>query len=315
MGSRELEVLVAGGTGFLGRAFVRELAGRGRRVGVLTRRPQSVAALFPGLAVAARRGDVVRPETLPEALQDVHTVVQTVQFAGFPVEDPSRGLTFLEVDAAGTRNLVQAAGAARVQRIVYLSGVGASADAPESWFRAKAMAEEAVRSSGLAHTVIRPSWVYGPEDVSLNRFVSLVRLIPLVFPQIGDGAQRLNPVFVDDVARLVAELTGSEQDVAPGSTGRSAVLEIGGPETYTMDDIVRLVMEALGRQKAILHLPKGLALCGGALLELLPGRLLSRDALRFAIQGAVADNSALRGLLPHFRSTAMSRALATYLSD
>ena len=205
MESQRLDVLIAGGTGFLGRAFVRELAARGRRVGVLTRRPDVVSRLFPGLSVEARTGDVGRPETLRPALQGSCTVVQTIQFTGFPVEDPSRGLTFLEVDANGTLNVIEAARASGVKKIVYLSGVGADPNAPESWFRAKAMAESAVLDSDMAPVVIRPSWVYGPEDVSLNRFVGLARRVPLAFPQIGPGDQRLNPVLVNDVAGLVAE--------------------------------------------------------------------------------------------------------------
>ena len=322
MTSPELDVLVAGGTGFLGRAFVRRLTADSQRVGVLSRNPDRVAGLFSESAIDARYGDVVQPETLPAALRGVHTVVQTVQFAGFPVETPARGLTFMDVDAAGTRNLAEAAVSAGVRRLIYLSGVGAAPDAAQSWFRAKAIAEDAIRDSGIPHTIIRPSWVYGPEDVSLNRFVSLVRRVPLVFPQVGGGLQRLNPVFVDDVAALVAQIAGpsgapAEPDTPGGQNGTALpgdTLEIGGPVTYSMDGIVQLVMEALGRPKPILHVPSGLALCGAGLLELLPGRVLSRDALRFATQGAVADNGRLRQRFPRFRLTPMPDALASYLS-
>lgn len=299
-------ILVAGGTGFLGAAFVRALADRGHRPVVLSRSPEKVSSRFPGREVEAREGDVTRPATLSGALEGVEVVVQTVQFPGFPVEDPARGHTFREVDGRGTANVARAASDAGVDRLIYLSGVGVDGGGEEPWFEAKRMAERAVREAAPDHTVVRPSWVYGPEDASLNLFARLVRWVPGAFPQLGDGRQRINPVFVRDVARAV--VLSVESDAARGET-----FEIGGPVTYTMDGVVRTVMDVLDRRKPIVHVPLGLARAGAAVAEALPGRPMSRQALEFATQEAVADLEALRELFPALELTPLPEALEAYL--
>jgi uncharacterized protein YbjT (DUF2867 family) len=298
-------VLVAGGTGFLGAAIVRELAGRGHRVVVLSRHPEGVGARFPGLEVGARGGDVTDPATLPPALEGVDVVIQTVQFPGFPVEDASRGRTFRDVDARGTANVVAAAGEAGVRRIVYLSGVGIDPESDRPWFRAKAMAEAAVTGGRPAFTIVRPSWVYGPGDRSLNVFARVLRLLPGVFPQLGSGDQRINPVWIGDLAAAVA--LSLETPAAIGAT-----FGIGGPITYTMDAIIQTLMDAMGRRKPIVHVPMGLLRAGAAVAELFPGQLFSRGALEFATMGAVADLASLRRVLPDLPLTPMPEALTRY---
>ena len=282
-------VLVAGATGFLGASFVRELVARELRVVALGRDTSRLRRRFGDLSVEARSGDVTRPESLRDAFQGVETVVQCVQFSGFPVEDHSRGLTFMEVDAQGTRNLVDAARAAGAQRLVYLSGVGADPSSDRTWYRAKALAEQCVRDSGLGYTIIRPSWVYGPEDRSLNLFIRALRLNPLFFPQIGDGSQRLNPLYVQDLAAVVATVV--ESGSPDGGT-----FELGGPVTYSLDEIIRVAMDVSSRPRPIVHLPVALVRIAATLAELLPGQLLSRDAVHFLLQSAVADNSRFRKL-------------------
>lgn len=298
-------VLVAGGTGFLGAAIVRELAGHGHRVAILSRHPEGVGARFPGLDVSARGGDVTDPSTLAPALEGVDVVIQTVQFPGFPVEDASRGRTFRDVDARGTANVVAAAGEAGVRRIVYLSGVGADAASDRSWFQAKAMAEAAVSGGQPAFTIVRPSWVYGPGDQSLNVFARILRLVPGVFPQLGTGEQHINPVWIGDVAAAV--VLSLETPAAINAT-----FEIGGPLTYTMDAIIHTLMDAMGRRKPIVHVPMGLLRVGAALAELVPGQLFSRDALEFATGGAIADLASLRRVLPDLPLAPMPEALGRY---
>lgn len=212
----------------------------------------------------------------------------------------------MDVDAAGTEALVSAAREQGVRKVVYLSGVGADADASRPWFRAKGLAEESVRSSGLAFAIVRPSWTYGPGDRSLNRFVDILRILPGFFPQLGPGDQRINPVFIDDVARLVAV-------VVSGDAADGKIIEVGGPEILTLDDIIRVTMRAVGREKPILHVPLGLARLGGSLLELLPGQLLSEGAVEFVAQSAVADLGTLRSLFPGLSGRPLGQALATYL--
>lgn len=299
-------ILVAGGTGFLGSACVRELTDHGHRVAVLSRSPGRVADRFPGRQVEGRGGDVTRPDTLAGTLDGVEVVVQAVQFPGFPVENPARGHTFREVDARGTANMAAAAADAGVRHFVYLSGVGADPESDRPWYRAKAMAEQSVRRGPFRHTVVRPSWVYGPEDESLNLFARLVRRVPGCFPQLGDGSQRLNPVYVGDLARAVARRIESGE-------GGDAEFEIGGPVTYTMDGVVRVVMDVLDRRKPIVHVPFPVVRAGGAVAELLPGRPFSRGAADFLVQGGVAELSTFRDVFPDMPLTPMPEALEGYL--
>jgi len=299
-------ILVAGGTGFVGGGIVRELARRGQRVAILTRGAAKAAGRFPGLEVEYREGDVRDAESLISAMEGAEVVVGTVQFPNSPIENRRRGYTFEEIDAAGTERLVTAARAAGVRRYIYLSGAGAAPDARYHWFRAKWRAEEAVRGSGIPFVILRPSWIYGPEDHSLNRFLAMSRSLPFV-PMIGDGnRQRLQPVFIDDAGRAVAEAV--ENRAADGHS-----FELGGPEVLTMNEIVRTALEVMGRRRWLLSAPKGLMKALAALLRFLPGPPLTPDAIDFITMDALADSSALVGTLG-LRLTPLREGLATYLA-
>lgn len=281
-------ILVAGGSGFLGRAIVQALAARGEPVSVMSHRPERAERFFSGSAVGVRAGDVQQPQTLPAALADCDTVINAVQFEGFPVENPAKGYTFEEVDWHGTERLVAAAQAAGVRRFIYLSGAGAAPDAEMVWFRAKWGAETAVRESGLTYTVIRPSWVYGPGDQSLNRFVGFARRLPFV-PVIGSGRQQVQPVFVDDVAACVAESLRRPE-------AENKIFEAGGPQILTMNEVVRTLLEVLGVRKPMLHSPVFLVRLAARLLVRLPGRPLSPAAIDFATGDAVVGLDAVQTL-------------------
>jgi uncharacterized protein YbjT (DUF2867 family) len=312
MGTASQTVAVAGGTGFVGGAIARELAARGDRVVVLTRRPSRPAGVASSAAEAAaspgldyRQADVTRPATLGSALVGVDALVISLAFRNSPIEAPRRGQTFERVDADGTEALAAAAGVAGVRRIVYISGAGAAADASKHWFRAKWRAEEAVRNSGITYTILRPSWIYGPGDRSLNRFIGFSRWLPFI-PQIGNGRQRLAPVFVDDMGTLVA-------DALATSSADNATLEVGGPETLTMDEIIRAALHVLGRRRPILHAPVALMKIATAPLTLLPSPPMTPGAIDFIVQSAQVDTGELHRLLPH-ELVPLHDALATYLA-
>jgi NADH dehydrogenase len=301
-------ILVAGGTGFIGGAIVRELVRRGRTPAVLSHRPERAAARFPGLAVEVRAGDARDAASLRTAVAGVDTVISCMQFPNFPVEDTRKGHTFLEVDARGNERLVAAAKEAGAGSYIYLSGAGAAPDARYHWYRAKWQAEEAVRASGLRFSIFRPSWVFGPEDSALNRFVGFARVLPFV-PVIGDGKQQLQPVFVEDVARAVVD--GLDNPAAANQ-----VFEIGGPDVLTMDGVLRTMLAVMGKQKPLLHAPAALPRLAGRLMGLLPlpKRPLSPDAVTFITMDALADNTALRRAFPDLRLTPLRDGLATYLA-
>ncbi len=298
-------ILVVGGTGFVGGAIVRELARRGKSVAVLSRDPARHVGRFPELSVEFRRANVTDPASLTATLAGCEAVISSQQFPNSPIENLAKGYTFEKVDAEGTENLVQAAKEARVKRFIYLSGAGAAPDARYHWFRAKWRAETAVRESGITYTIIRPSWVYGPGDVALNRFLSMSRFLPFV-PLIGAaGKQRLQPVFVDDVARAVAECLEK-----PAAQDR--VFEIGGPQVLTMKEIVKTALDVGGRKRLMLAAPKPVMKLAAAILQFAPGRPLTPDAIEFITMDALADPSEIEAALG-LKMTPLRKALATYL--
>ncbi len=296
-------VAVAGGSGFVGGAVVRELAARGYRPIVLSRRAAGSSG-GPSGGPETRRADVTRPETLAGALAGVDALVICLAFRNSPVEAPRRGRTFEKVDADGTEALAAAAVKAGVRRLVYISGAGAAPDAARHWFRAKWRAEEAVRNSGLAYTIFRPTWIYGPGDRSLNRFIGFSRRLPFV-PQIGNGRQLVAPVFVDDIGGLVV-------DALETRAARNATLEVGGPETLTMDQVIRQALHVLRRRRPILHAPAGLMKLLVRPLTLLPSPPLTPDAIDFIVGAAQVDPGPLAAALPR-RLTPLAEGLATYL--
>lgn len=297
-------ILVAGGTGFIGSSVVRRLVAAGEDVTVMTAHPERSAGRAKELGARAVRGDVQDQSTLGPAVRGADVVVQALTFPTFPVEKPSRGYTFEEFDHRGTERLVAASLEAGAKRYVYCSGVGAAPDAEKVWYRAKWGGEEAIRSSGIPHAIIRPTWAYGPGDRALNQFVLFHRLAPFV-PVIGDGCQLLQPVFVQDVAEAMSR---AARAAGPGGT-----FEIGGPEVLTMDQVLATMMEVRGKKKALVHFPEVMPKLAGAFLQYLPRPLLSPEAVSFATADALADNARL---LEHFelRLTPLREGLATYLS-
>jgi uncharacterized protein YbjT (DUF2867 family) len=272
-------VAIAGGSGFIGRAIATRVAAMaGIRVRVLSRNPDAARTKLAGLNAEFVRADIAEPAELSEALAGASAIVNAVQFDGFPIENPARGLTFERVDYGGTVAMLAVARQAGVGQFIYISGAAADESARHPAFRAKGRAERAIRESGLTFTILRPSLVYGPGDKVINNLARMLRFAP-VFAVPGSGRQKLQPVLVDDVAACVAlALTGR---------GRNGTYEIGGPESMTFDELVRIIMEVIGRRRPIVHIPEGLVRFGAAIAEKLPRPPITRDALTFV----TADNS------------------------
>lgn len=298
-------ILVAGGTGFVGSAIVRELLRRGEKVAVLSRDLSKVRARF-GNDVEPRAADVRDPDALAVALRGAEVVVNAVQFPNSPIENRSKGWTFEEIDLKGTRNQVDAAKSAGARRFVYVSGVGAAKEADRHWFRYKWEAEQYLQRSGLEWVVVRPTWVYGPEDVSLNRFLGFAKLLPFI-PMFGSGKQSMQPVFIDDVGRVCA-------DAATRPEAANKLFELGGPEVMTMNDVVKTALEVAGKRRALLHQPALIGKMIGSVASALPSPALSADAIDFITESAVADNTLLEQVMKP-ALTPLRDGLATYLGQ
>jgi NADH dehydrogenase len=249
-------------------------------------------------------GDVRDAPALREAMQGVDVVINAVQFPGSPIENRRKGWTFEEVDLKGTRHQVDAAEDAGVKRFVYVSGVGASKFAEQHWYRYKWEAEKYVEDSGMQWVVVRPTWVYGPDDASLNRLLGFAKRLPFV-PIFGNGDQSMQPVFIDDVGRVLA-------DAALAPEAANQVFELGGPEVMSMNEVIRTALEVRGKKRALLHQPAFVGKAIGRLASLLPSPPLSADAIDFITHPAVADNMRLMQVLSP-RLTPLREGLATYL--
>jgi len=299
-----LTVAVAGGTGFVGGAIAAELHRRGHRVVVLSHRGESARGTLPD-EVVIRQADVRTGDGLDAALAGIDALVVALAFPNSPIEAPRRGRTFMAIDAAGTERLADAGARAGVRRLIYVSGAGAAPDARRHWFRAKWRAEEAVRASGIVATVIRPTWIYGPGDVSLNRFVGFARRLPIV-PMTNRGRQLMAPVFIDDVARLAADSL-----VDPAAAG--ATFELGGPDVLPMREIIERAIRVAGLRRPIVPGPTALIKLGLQPLRLLPAPPMTPAAIDFVNQPATVDLGPLLARMPR-RLTPLDEGLAAYLA-
>jgi uncharacterized protein YbjT (DUF2867 family) len=299
-----MRIVVAGGTGLIGREVVARLLADGTHdIAVTTRdpaRPDPWGGRVRKLQAFA--GD---PLSLGKAFTGAEVVVHAIQFPNHPVEDPGKGRTYLEVDGLGTAVAARAAKAAGVRRYVYLSGAGAGQDRPQSWFRAKDMAEAAIRETGMEYGFLRPSWVYGPGDHSMNRFVFFCRRLPFV-PVIGDGRTPVWPAYVKDVARAAVDLARREDT-------KATVLDIGGPERLTMDGVVRAIQQVLGRRRPIVHHPARLMKLLSLPMQVMPQPILSPTAIEFLIQDVPIDPQPAFQLLG-FTFRRLEDGLREYLS-
>jgi NADH dehydrogenase len=300
-------ILVSGGTGFVGSAIAKELMRRGERVAVLGRDAEKIRKRL-GTDVEPREGDVRDPQSLAAAMTGIDVVINAVQFPGSPIENRRKGYTFEEVDLKGTRHQVDAAKAAGVRRFVYISGVGTSKTADRHWFRYKWEAEkylqDTAQAAGFEWAVLRPTWIFGPDDVSLNRILGMSKLLPFV-PMFGDGKQSMQPVFIDDVARAAA-------DIALKPEAANTLFEIGGPDVMSMNDVIKTALEVRSKKRFLLHQPVFVGKAIGTLAAILPSRPLSAVAIDFITESATADNTTLMRILnPHL--TPLREGLETYM--
>lgn len=284
-----MRILFAGGSGFLGRHICRALIEASHEVSVLTRNPQRIATIPQLAGAGAVEGDVTDPSSLRGSAAGFDAVATAVQFPNFPVEQPSRGLSFDRYDRGGTENLLAEAARAGAGRFFYVSGVNVSPDSHKPWYRAKGLAEKAIQASGLSYAILRPSWAYGPEDNALNRIARMARLSPLV-PKLGTRPQRIQPVYVEDIALAVTRIF--ERDEAWGR-----VFEIGGPEVLTMTEITRTLCRVLGLRRAVVPVPAVLAKLATAPLNLWPRPPMNPAGVEFAIQEGLADTTELQAVL------------------
>ena len=235
-------ILVTGATGFIGRHLVERLLADGQRVRCLVAPDQVERAhwdLMPEIVV----GHVLDEEALFRAVTGVHAIIhlENAQWWGRP-RDLER------VELVGTRNLIAAARAARVGRIITLSHLGAAPSVAYPLLRIKGMVEDALRGSGLAYTIVRSGLILGEDDNFINTIAMGLRANPLFYFMPGRGEVVLHPLHIDDLVAVLANCLENVNTV-------DAVMEIGGPEYITVEDLIRTVMRVSGMYRVIVPIP------------------------------------------------------------
>lgn len=254
-------VTIFGGSGFLGRNVVRALCKRDYRIRVAVRRPELAGHLQPSGKVGQVhivQSNLRYPASVEAALRDSHVVINLV---GILAEGGAQ--TFDAVQSKGAEIVAKAAAAAGAS-LIHVSAIGADADSPSRYARAKAAGEAAVLAAVPSATIFRPSVMFGPEDQFTNRFAALARMSP-VLPLIGANT-RMQPVYVGDVATAIA-------DAVDGKAKAGATYELGGPEVLTMREIIEAILAITHRKPMLVPLPFGLARLQATFLQFAPGML------------------------------------------
>jgi NADH dehydrogenase len=236
-------ILVTGATGFIGRSLVRELSAAGYPLRALIRPSRHSPRLPRGVPVEVAVVSLADRRGLRAALNDVDTIFHLAS-----AESQGREANLLATDIEGTRNLVEAASDAGVQRFIFLSHLGAARASGYPVFKAKGIAEEYIRHSSIPYTILRSSLVYGPEDHFTTGLARLLRMAPGFFFFPGGGRTVLQPFWVED---LVACLLWSLE--TPESLNR--VYELGGSEYFTVRQILEILMPVIRARRYLVELP------------------------------------------------------------
>ena len=282
-----MEVLVTGGTGFVGREIVRQLRISGHRIHLLARNPQSRATQEVARQYGAkvRPGNVLDADSMKGACAGVDAVIH---LAGIISEMGAQ--TFENVHTRGTRNVVFGGQDAGVRRFLHMSALGTRSGARSRYHQTKWEAEDEVRRSSLGWTIFRPSIIYGPGDSFVNLFAKIIRFSPVV-PVVGSGRTRFQPVPVKAVGSAFVKALSERRTI--GET-----YDLCGLETLTLDEIVDQIVAVMGRTRLKAHISMELARVQAAFLEFVCPRLLNeapplnRDQLIMLEEDTVGDGSA-----------------------
>jgi NADH dehydrogenase len=299
---RPLSICILGGTGFIGTRLVARLLNDGHRVTVLTRNREQHRDLrvLPGLVL--ENCDVYDAAALAERFRGQEVVVNLI---GILNERGFGGSGFRRTHTELTRGALQAARSAGVARLLQMSSLGAAVDAPSYYLRSKGEAERLIQSDSgqVDWTIFKPSVIFGPGDSFLNRFAALLGALPLVFPLAKPNAQ-LQPVFVDDVVEAFVRCLH-------GGASSRQIYELGGPQRYSLREIVAFVAKITGRRRLIVGLPDAIARLQALVMDFVPGKPFSSDNYRSLTVDSVCreDGFARLGIKPQ----SMNGAARQYL--
>lgn len=252
-------VTVFGGSGFVGRHVVRALARRGYRIRVAVRRPDLAGFLQPlGNVgqISFVQANLRYRGSIDKAVQGADHVVNCV---GILFESGKN--SFDAVQEFGARAVAEAARAAGA-RLTHVSAIGADAQSSSIYASTKGRAEAAIKSILPDATILRPSIVFGPEDSFFNKFAAMARISPFL-PLVGGGKTKFQPVYVEDVAEAIA--LSVDGRIASGK-----IYELGGRDVLTFKQCLQTMLEVIGRKRALVPLPFGIASMIGSIASAIP---------------------------------------------
>ncbi|MGL5002906.1 MAG: complex I NDUFA9 subunit family protein [Casimicrobium sp.] len=295
-----MNVLILGGSGFIGRAICNKLVAAGHLVTVPTRKRDNAREIFMLPTVTVIEADVHDVDALA-SLAHGHDVV--INLVGI-LNEKKRG-DFERSHVTLTANALAACKVANVPRYLHVSALGAAIDAPSQYLQSKAKAEALVRQSGLDATIFAPSIVFGRGDSFLNRFAKLVRLTPPLMPFVlpGSGA-KFQPIYVEDVASaFVNSITNKS------TYGQR--YELAGPKVYTLSELVRYTMVLQNDRHVIIGLPGFVTSLLAGVMQFVPTQPLTPDNVKSMSVDNVSDAA-----FPSFaglRATPLEQIAPTYI--
>lgn len=238
-----MNILVTGGTGFVGQALVPKLVEAGNQVRLLIRPAKRTPEVPKGVAVEIALSSVTDARGLRSAMRGIEVVIHLAS-----VERQGAYADLMRVDIEGARLVSRIARESGVRRLVYVSHLGADRFSAFPVSKAKGLAEEAIRSSGVNYTIFRSAIAFGKGDSLTSGIAQLLAAVPFLFIVPGDGKTLLQPIWVEDLATLISwaiEDTNTENQI----------YDVGGPEMLSFCDVVETVMDVLGKRKQFFYFP------------------------------------------------------------
>ena len=260
--------VVTGAFGYTGKYIARRLLRLGKQVRTLTGHPERHAAIEGNIPAAPFNFD--KPDALVESLRGADVLINTYWVRYI------HGDTTFDQAVENSAILFRAAAEAGVRRIVHVSVSNPSLDSPLPYFSGKTRTEQALKEAGPSYAIVRPTLIYGKEDILINNIAWMLRAFPIIAVP-GSGAYRLQPVYVEDLAAIAADAAQREGN---------ETLDAAGPEILSFEEMVRAIAAAVGRKARIIHLSPRIALSLCGIIGSMVGDLV---LTRTEVDGLMAD--------------------------